>query len=171
MYIPINHIAHSYSNGPGYRLVIWVQGCTMHCPGCFNPSIQDMSFTNRMSVSRLVNIINADKTIEGITFSGGEPMLYAEALYKVMCKIRKGLTRIIYTGLTFEELYEDEMKQKLFTKTDLIIAGRYNQQLCHPYLGKKFIRSTNRIDINYFNVGTRIEYLVGKNNIIKTGIF
>ncbi|RME55891.1 MAG: 4Fe-4S cluster-binding domain-containing protein, partial [Deltaproteobacteria bacterium] len=24
-------------NGPGRRAVVWVQGCSLGCPGCFNP--------------------------------------------------------------------------------------------------------------------------------------
>ncbi|MGD0006352.1 MAG: 4Fe-4S cluster-binding domain-containing protein, partial [Anaerolineaceae bacterium] len=27
----------SLVNGPGKRSVVWVQGCTLNCPGCFNP--------------------------------------------------------------------------------------------------------------------------------------
>ena len=28
----------SRANGPGVRFVVWLQGCTLGCPGCFNPS-------------------------------------------------------------------------------------------------------------------------------------
>ena len=28
----------SRTNGPGLRAVIWVQGCTLDCPQCFNPA-------------------------------------------------------------------------------------------------------------------------------------
>jgi len=24
-------------NGPGARAVIWLQGCSLNCPGCWNP--------------------------------------------------------------------------------------------------------------------------------------
>ena len=28
----------SRANGPGARFVVWLQGCTLGCPGCFNPA-------------------------------------------------------------------------------------------------------------------------------------
>jgi pyruvate-formate lyase-activating enzyme len=28
----------SRANGPGVRMVLWLQGCTLGCPGCFNPA-------------------------------------------------------------------------------------------------------------------------------------
>jgi anaerobic ribonucleoside-triphosphate reductase activating protein len=34
----IHHILPaSQANGPGWRAVLWLQGCTLACPGCFNP--------------------------------------------------------------------------------------------------------------------------------------
>ena len=27
----------SRANGPGLRCVVFVQGCNLNCPGCFNP--------------------------------------------------------------------------------------------------------------------------------------
>ena len=31
----------SRANGPGARFVVWMQGCTLGCPGCFNPATHD----------------------------------------------------------------------------------------------------------------------------------
>jgi pyruvate-formate lyase-activating enzyme len=31
----------SRANGPGLRAVVWFQGCTRACPGCFNPATHD----------------------------------------------------------------------------------------------------------------------------------
>jgi len=28
------------ANGPGLRSVVFFQGCSLHCPGCWNPSSQ-----------------------------------------------------------------------------------------------------------------------------------
>ena len=29
-------LPHSRANGSGIRAVLWVQGCSLACPGCFN---------------------------------------------------------------------------------------------------------------------------------------
>ena len=31
----------SRANGPGSRFVVWMQGCTLGCAGCFNPTTHD----------------------------------------------------------------------------------------------------------------------------------
>jgi len=33
----------SLVNGPGKRAVVWVQGCTLGCPGCFNPQTHSVA--------------------------------------------------------------------------------------------------------------------------------
>ena len=34
-------LPRSRANGPGWRSVVWVQGCSLGCPGCFNPQTHD----------------------------------------------------------------------------------------------------------------------------------
>ena len=36
-------LKESEANGPGKRGVVWVQGCSRHCKGCFNPETQSYS--------------------------------------------------------------------------------------------------------------------------------
>lgn len=169
--IPINNICHSTINGPGNRLVIWTQGCHFHCKGCFNPETHAIDDAKRMSISKLVSIVNADKSIEGITISGGEPLLYTEELYKLFARIRKRLTRIIFTGYSVEEIFADEEKKALLSSIDIIIAGRYNENLPHPYYGKKIIKVSDRVDESYFSPTQHVEYVIGDTKVTKTGIF
>ena len=64
----------SRANGPGLRAVIWVQGCSLDCPGCFNPETHSPTGGELVSIDALYRRIVALKapTIEGITISGGE---------------------------------------------------------------------------------------------------
>lgn len=169
--IPINNISHSTINGPGYRLVIWVQGCDFHCKGCFNPDTHPSDDRKGMPITRLAEIINKDKSIDGITLSGGEPLRYPIEINKLLKIIRKRLTRVIFTGFTVEEILKDSQKVQIMNQADLIIAGRYNANLGHPFLGKKFIRCTDRICLDYFKPTLRVEYTINKNEVTKTGIF
>ena len=171
MYLPVHNICHSRINGPGNRLVIWVQGCMFRCKGCFNPETHPYTKKHLVDVIDLVKMINEDMTIEGITISGGEPFCYTKQLEELFQNISSHLTIIVYSGFSIEEINQNLSVKKLLKMIDLAIVGRYDENLLHPYLGKKFIKSTNRIDLDCFKVNQKMEYIINRKEIIKTGIF
>lgn len=130
-------IPKSRSNGPGERFVIWVQGCSIRCPGCINPQFLSHEANLMMSLARLFEIITESGEIEGVTYSGGEPFEQAEALYylSVLLK-RKGLTIVSYSGFTLDELTskEDEHVAGLLSTLDILIDGRYETDNSEPLL-------------------------------------
>ena len=68
-------LAGSRANGPGRRAVIWVQGCSLGCSGCYNPATHDTKSGEWIEVANLLGRIKAlNQEIEGITLSGGEPL-------------------------------------------------------------------------------------------------
>jgi hypothetical protein len=81
------------------------------------------------------------------------------------------LTTIIFTGYTIKEIAKDSVKLKLIKNVDLVLSGRFNNKLEHPYLGKKIMNVTGRVDYNYFLPKTIIEYSIDQNKVTKTGIF
>ncbi len=171
MYLPINNICHSRINGPGNRLVIWVQGCKFHCKGCFNQETHPYTTEHLMEIDELAEIINRDKEIDGITISGGEPLDYPRQLEALLHKLKNSLTSIIYSGFTIDEIVHNELLKKVIKQVDLAIVGRYDESLPHPYLGKRFIKPTNRIDLNYFQPKQVVEYVTSGTFVTKTGIF
>lgn len=171
MKLSVNNISHSTINGPGNRLVIWVQGCPLHCPGCFNPSTHNIDDSKVITIDALVKIINTDSNIEGITISGGEPLMYPEALAMLLKKVNNKLTKIVYSGYTLEEILADKRKQYFLRWVDLAIVGRYDRKLKHPYLGKKFLNITGKIDLNEFSPQFKIEYAIENAQVTRTGIF
>ena len=171
MDLPINNICHSRINGPGNRLVIWVQGCKFHCKGCFNPETHPYTKDYMMDVVSLARMINEDKEIEGVTFSGGEPLDYPNELYTLLSEIDSKLTSIIFSGYQWEEIKTKRNLLKVLALADLSIVGRYDCKLPHPYLGKKFIVTSNRINLELFKPNQIVEYVVNGNSITKTGIF
>jgi len=171
MNMPVNNISYSTVNGPGNRMVIWVQGCKLNCKGCFNPETHAYSRDVFIDVDTLAGQINKNSNIEGITVSGGEPLDFPKEMLVLLRQIQPALTKIIFSGYTVDEIVENEDKINVVKNADLVIAGRYNQKLSHPYYGKKLINVTDRVDVNYFLPRTRIEYSLIDNQIIKTGIF
>ena len=61
--------------GPGRRFVIWLQGCKRRCYGCASPEFQPLDGGTRISVDQLLDKIVESTDIDGLTVSGGEPML------------------------------------------------------------------------------------------------
>lgn len=171
MYLPINNICHSRINGPGNRLVIWVQGCKFNCKGCFNPETHPYTKEHLIDVIDLVKMINEDTSIEGITISGGEPLDYPKEIYFILTRIENRFTTILYSGFNFEDVFSDEDLMKVVKLADLSVIGRYDLSLPHPYYGKKFVLTSKRIDIDYFKPKEIVEYVLSNNIVTKTGIF
>lgn len=171
MEIPINNICYSRANGPGYRLVVWIQGCKFNCKGCFNPSMHPYTKNNMQSIVKLAERINNDFHIDGVTFSGGEPLDYPQQMRALLKMVDGRLTRIIYSGYRLDEILKKEELLKVVKMADLSIVGRYDFTLSHPYLGKKFILTSRRIDMDYFKPRFLVEYILNKNIVIKSGIF
>src|SRR5215475_3003214 len=80
----------SRANGPGLRAVVYFKGCSLNCPGCWNPDSHKFQGDD-VSIARIVWEIEATmgrSALEGVTFSGGEPMQQAQALVKLMGGVR-----------------------------------------------------------------------------------
>jgi anaerobic ribonucleoside-triphosphate reductase activating protein len=121
----------SRANGPGARAVIWVQGCSLGCPGCFNPDTHSFANGELVPVDDLFQkIADLKDSIEGITISGGEPLQQCEPLALLLERIRgeTSLSVLIFTGYTWEELLKRPGAERILSCTDVLIAGRYVQE-------------------------------------------
>ena len=130
---PILRIHHflpfSRANGPGVRAVIWVQGCSLGCPGCFNPLTHPFVGGELVSVHKLFNHIVALKdAIEGITVSGGEPFQQQRPLRALLQRVKRetSLSAVVFTGYTWEEVGRMRDAEALLVCVDVLIAGRYD---------------------------------------------
>ena len=171
MLLPLNNTSYSTVNGPGYRFVLWVQGCKLNCKGCFNPETHSYLSATSNNIESIASEINSNPLIDGVTISGGEPLDYAIELIELMKMIKPSLTSVIFTGYTIKEIVKDVNKVKLIKSVDMVLAGRYNNKFQHPYLGKKLLNITGRVDSGYFLPKTSIEYSINLNKVTKTGIF
>ena len=95
----------SVVNGPGTRYVIWFQGCPFKCPGCFNKEFQPFVTKRLFNIETLAKKILSVEGIEGVTYTGGEPIAQAEPLYYLSSILKKYKRTIVCcTGFTLEEL-------------------------------------------------------------------
>ncbi|MCK5235389.1 MAG: radical SAM protein [Deltaproteobacteria bacterium] len=121
-------IPSSRVNGPGKRLVVFFQGCKRNCTGCFNPSTHPTEADTTLSPEEILDSHLRDGT-EGITISGGEPFLQATALTKLLSAARKkGLSTLVYSGYTLEELKGDKENAPALALIDVLIDGPYMKE-------------------------------------------
>ncbi|MBI4422676.1 MAG: radical SAM protein [Elusimicrobia bacterium] len=118
-------LERSAANGPGERFVVWVQGCSLHCPGCFNPGTWDPRGGSAVEIAALAGRINRASGLRGITLSGGEPLEQPEALRELLSLLDPRLDRVLFTGFAWPEIQGDPRRAALAREVDLLVAGRY----------------------------------------------
>ena len=145
--------------GPGNRIGIWFQGCSIQCQGCVSV---DTWRTGKGGV--LINEIMAAiepwlNDAEGITISGGEPFDQPEALGSLLALLRSKTTVdiLVYSGHPFEKIASIVEKNKGLidaiisdpyednTSNTLVLRGSDNQRLhCLTTLGEIRFRQFER---------------------------
>lgn len=116
----------SRANGPGSRFVVWLQGCTLGCPGCFNPATHDAAGGRELTVEDVASQLAVTPGIEGLTLSGGEPLQQAEAAAALLDAARAlGLSTLAFSGYTLDEIRALPHGPSVLDRLDVLIDGRY----------------------------------------------
>ena len=119
--------------GPNQRFVIWVQGCCFNCRGCISPDWIPQKQATLIEPVRLADYVLSIPGTEGLTVSGGEPMLQAGALSELFTYLRQrcDLSIICYTGFTLEDLQtkSDPAINQVLRLIDVLIDGQYIHEL------------------------------------------
>ena len=119
-------------NGPGVRSVVWVQGCTIGCPGCFNPHTHPHEKRYLFDPEVLGHCLASIPGTSGLTLSGGEPFEQARACTILAEVVRTaGRSVMVFTGYPYELLCSSAQPdiQRLLRAVDLLIAGPYVEAL------------------------------------------
>lgn len=132
-------------NGNGLRVVLWVAGCTHRCEGCQNPITWDekdgVLFDDK---ARAELYCELDKDwINGITFSGGDPLHPANkaSIRLLSSDIRlhyPSKTQWLYTGYTWEEIESNRELREAISQMDVVVEGRFIKNLSdinYPWAG------------------------------------
>ena len=137
----------SFVDGPGIRMTIFTQGCHHNCPGCQNPQTHDFNGGHFIAIDEILEMIEENPLLDGITFSGGDPMDQAAALIPLAREIKeRGMNLVIFTGYTYERLmdlaHERPEMFELLTFADILIDGPFI--MAKKSLDIKFRGSTNQ---------------------------
>ncbi len=122
----------SIVDGPGFRYVIFTQGCPHHCPGCHNPQTHDFAGGKVADIPAILAEIQSDPLLQGVTFSGGEPFCQPAPLCAIARAVKgMGKDLVVYSGYTLEQLLEwgkeDPAVLELLRLCDTLIDGPYIQ--------------------------------------------
>lgn len=123
-------IENSTVDGPGFRTVVFVQGCPHHCPGCHNPQTWSCDGGTLAYIKDVAEIIMKNPYCTAITLSGGEPLMQADALLQLLDEFESaGKTYHImtFTGYSFEDIQQACCKSamELISRSDLVVDGPF----------------------------------------------
>lgn len=123
--------------GPGLRFTIWTQGCLRRCYRCTSPELQPSESGKLVDVAALSDNICAIDGISGITISGGEPLLQADALIELLSLVKRRrpeLNVILFTGYKLQDI-QNATVSNILNYVDLLIDGEYIDELNSNEIG------------------------------------
>jgi anaerobic ribonucleoside-triphosphate reductase activating protein len=122
--------------GPGKRIGIWTQGCSIQCPGCVSQDTWPDDRSKAMPVDDLLAWCKrvAGGAAEGITISGGEPFDQPKPLARLLDGLhrwRDTLTQpfdiLCYSGYRVEKLQKEHAP--LLRRLDALVCDPYVEAL------------------------------------------
>ncbi|MBQ1832309.1 MAG: anaerobic ribonucleoside-triphosphate reductase activating protein [Treponema sp.] len=131
------------ANGDGVRVSLFVSGCRIHCPGCFNAMTWDFCYGKEFAQDTEKEIIEALEKdfISGLTLLGGEP--FEPENQKVLAPFLKKVKELFpkkniwcYSGYIYEtELLAEngkahtEVTEEMLSYIDVLVDGPFVEEL------------------------------------------
>lgn len=117
------------NNGEGFRVTLWVAGCSHHCPGCQNPETWNPQGGQPFGQKAHDYLFEelAKPYIHGLTLSGGDPL---DSFDDILPLVREVKTKMpqkdiwVYTGYTIEQIESSRLKD-IMPYVDIIVDGPY----------------------------------------------
>jgi anaerobic ribonucleoside-triphosphate reductase activating protein len=172
-------LTRSRANGPGERAVAWFQGCPLACPGCFNPETHAFEGGAATTVGDVLDRLDLDRPLDGLTISGGEPFAQPAALHDLLTafRIHTGRSTLVFSGYALKEIERMAAGPDILAEIDVLVAGRFaHKQRAHgrPLLGSANQRIhllSGRIGADQFAEIPESEIMIDESGrIVATGI-
>ena len=114
--------------GPGQRLGIWFQGCSIRCSGCISADTWGPGRTVVDVTTLLEQVAPWLDQADGITISGGEPFDQFDALLQMLVGLRQRTAAdiLVYSGHPLETL--QPMLDQARDLIDALISDPYLEQ-------------------------------------------
>jgi len=159
------------NNGSGFRVTLFISGCTLKCYNCQNVLAQNFNFGFKYTEETKEKILKLLEKpyIKGFSLLGGEPFdnLQTDELIDLLKEIRHRFptkTIFCWSGYTFEEIIQDNRKVEFLKNIDMLRDGRYIEKLKN--LNQYLQGSSNQRCIDCkesLNKGYAIDYIFENN--------
>ena len=139
------------SNGPGVRVSIFMQGCTFHCPQCFNPETHDFAggkpFTDE-TIAQVLDLCALDHIV-GLSILGGEPLhpQNIEGTTQLAKAFKEKFPQKnlwVWTGYLFDRDLKD---QEVLQYIDVLVDGLFVEALHDFHLKWRGSKNQRVIDV------------------------
>lgn len=150
----------SINNGLGWRVVLWVSGCTLKCENCHNPETWDFNAGKPFDETAKQFLFEqlSKPYIKGITFSGGHVIERRTTLviYDLIKEIKNKFPSKdiwLYTGLKLSmddfTTWEQDMviPKEIFRMCDVVVDGPYIEEQRDISLAFRGSRNQRLIDV------------------------
>lgn len=153
-----------FHDGPGIRTTVFMKGCSLHCPWCSNPEnikfipeVYDADGTicvygKDYSASDIISILMKDRRFwekdGGVTFSGGEALMQAEALQNILKILKKENVHVAVETALF---VPEKNIERTVPYVDYFIADVkiLDEGKCRDILGGNLSVYLNNVEILY----------------------
>lgn len=158
---PATHVALSRIHfpvttlGPGVRVGIWFQGCSIGCEGCVSPDTWASPSDHQwLTINSIVEWVASRDTreINGVTISGGEPFDQAQGLHGLLQELRRmraldDVDVLVYSGYTLSQLVRRH--EPTLALLDAVLTGPYveSRPTTLPWRGSSNQRLTLLTDL------------------------
>ncbi len=131
------------ADGYGLRYAIYFAGCAHRCPGCHNPQSHDPHGGEALDEAlfgRICRQIAGNPLLDGVTLSGGDPLLRPDAMAAFLRRLKERTRADIwcYTGYTLEECLAHPLRRECLRWIDTLVDGPYveaQRDLSLPFRG------------------------------------
>lgn len=135
----------SIVDGEGIRVVLFAQGCRVHCKGCQNPKTWNLEGGQLFPINEVVAYLIpklSSPWCQGLTLSGGDPFLQDQAMTLLVKRLKDELPHLniwAYSGHTYETL---KRQSTLLNEIDVLVDGPFILEERYPL--KPFRGSKNQ---------------------------
>jgi anaerobic ribonucleoside-triphosphate reductase activating protein len=118
--------------GPGRRIGLWLQGCSIRCKGCVSQDTWDADATKAIAVAELLAWCKrrSEGALDGVTISGGEPFDQPQGLAALLDALARWRRRaaldfdiLCYSGYPLKTLERDH--RAVLDRLDAIVPEPY----------------------------------------------